>query len=57
MSKALLVSMREIVGAVGEVNGVTGDEGAEGDDEDGQRHGPGDHLRLQHRLEVGLVEV
>ena len=30
MSNALLVSIREIVGAVGDVSGVTGDDGAEG---------------------------
>ena len=33
------------------------DEGAEGQHQDGQRHRPGEHLRLQHRVEVGLVEV
>ena len=30
VSNALLVAIREIVGAVGEVSGVTGDDGAEG---------------------------
>jgi len=30
VSSALLVSIREIVGAVGDVSGVTGDDGAEG---------------------------
>ena len=30
MSNALLVSIREIVGAVGDVSGVTGEDGAEG---------------------------
>ena len=30
VSNALLVSIREIVGAVGDVSGVTGDDGAEG---------------------------
>ena len=30
LSNALLVSIREIVGAVGDVSGVTGDDGAEG---------------------------
>ena len=30
VSNALLVSIREMVGAVGDVRGVTGDDGAEG---------------------------
>ena len=34
-----------------------GDERAEGQHEDGQGDRPREHLRLQHRLEVGLVEV
>jgi hypothetical protein len=34
-----------------------GDQRAEGEDEDRQRHRPGEELGLQHRLFVGLVEV
>ena len=34
-----------------------GDERAEGEHQDGQGDRPGHELRLQHRVEVGLVEV
>jgi hypothetical protein len=34
-----------------------GEQRPEREDQDHQRHRPGDHLRLEHGLEVGLVEV